>query len=302
MLTIIAVIPDLLGLDGWMEVALSANVRWERAQEAAPPPAPPPKVFVPKFDIPVLKDYSEEVFPSEYWDAWPVFPLSEAKVQSWVDVEALKGLCVKAGIPIDTGLAAEVLHDLEFGADIGARGRSRLPTWGKNGKTAFQYGERVQDTLASFIKKGIYVGPLKMEELEGWSIKVHPLTVRLKDDGSVRVIVDASYPYVVEPEGVQEDEPASLNAFINGDDFPAYMDGLGEFVELLNDQGKGSRIFKADLEAAYKHVPVRKEDWPLQVLAWGDRLFIDLKLMFGTVSIIKFCKDRIIIISTCHFL
>ena len=35
---------------------------------------------------------------------------------------------------------------------------------------------------------------------------------------------------------------------------------------------------------AYHHVPVRKEDLHLQYVKWGDRFFMELKLMFGTKS------------------
>ena len=258
----------------------------ETFKSARSPETPAEKVFVPKFKIPVLEDYGAEEYPPEYWEAWPSYPLSEARVESWVRVEDLRKLCIKAGIDTDSGLAKEVLSDLSKGADIGATGASRLPTVGKNGQTALRYGDRIQDTLASFVSKGIYAGPLRKEELEGWDVKIHPLQIKVKDDGSVRVIVNASYPHIEDGEEMAEGEqiPLSLNSSISAEDFPAYMAGLGEFVELLHSQGRGALIFKADLEAAYKHVPVRQEDWGLQVLAWGDRYFIDLKLMFGTVS------------------
>ena len=41
---------------------------------------------------------------------------------------------------------------------------------------------------------------------------------------------------------------------------------------------------KHDQEAAYRHVLVRKEDLHLQCVKWGDRYFMELKLMFGTKS------------------
>ena len=37
-------------------------------------------------------------------------------------------------------------------------------------------------------------------------------------------------------------------------------------------------------EAAYRHVPVRKENLHLQFVKWGDRFFMELKLMFVTRS------------------
>ena len=38
---------------------------------------------------------------------------------------------------------------------------------------------------------------------------------------------------------------------------------------------------KNDWAHAYKHVPVRKEDWAMQVLKFGGRFFVEKALSFG---------------------
>ena len=258
--------------------------KWIEAKSAPPPPELMEKLFEPKCGIPVLEDYEQEKFPGEYWDCWPVRSLEHAQVETWVDFKELQELCEDVGINVKHGTPKTVLGDLEHGADIGARGRSRLGSKGPNSKLALQYASKVQDTICAFVNKGFYIGPLTWEEASVLGdLKVHPVTARLKPDGSVRVITDASFPYDVTDEE-ESTEAASLNRFINIDLYPVKMDGLQAFLEQLEEEGKGAFIAKEDLSDAYKHIPVRKEDWRLQAIAWGDRVFIDTRLMFGTGS------------------
>lgn len=67
-------------------------------------------------------------------------------------------------------------------------------------------------------------------------------------------------------------------------DFPVNLTSLTEFVQLLWKHGIGAEVVKLDLEAAYRHVPVQEEDLHLQFIAWGDKIFLETKLMFGSSS------------------
>ena len=257
---------------------------WDQARDSLEPPKLKEKVFMAKCKIPVLESYGGEKYPEEYWECWPSQRLEDAKVKTWVNHEELEELCKEVGIAVEFGQAWVVLRDLRFGADLGAVGRSRLGSQGPNGKLALEHGAKVQDTIGAFIQKEFYVGPLTLEETEVLGpLKVHPISVRLKPDGSARVITDASYPYDASKEEDSE-EPASLNQFIDITRFPVKMDGMLEFLGQLEDEGKGALLAKEDLTDAYKHIPVRREDWRLQALAWGDRFFLDTRLMFGTSS------------------
>ena len=261
------------------------NVKWREARRSRTPEKKREPTFIPKFpNIPVLEDYGLATYPDEYWNTWPFSKLSDYKVSSWASPEILEEICKEAGVDTSHGLAAQVISDLKSGADIGAKGRSRLASTGPNTTEAIEHGDRVQDTLASFISMGVYTGPVKMEEVENMGVKIHPINVKVKDNGPVRVITDASYPRSKDLASEDDTIPASLNAFIDSKQFPTKMEGLPNFVEELWNQGRDARIMKADMEAAYKHIPVRVEDFPLQAIKWGDRVLFDQKLMFGTVS------------------
>jgi hypothetical protein len=48
--------------------------------------------------------------------------------------------------------------------------------------------------------------------------------------------------------------------------------------------GRGSNLVKLDLESAFRHVPVRPEDWHLLGFTWEHRLYYDVVLGFGCRS------------------
>ena len=159
-----------------------------------------------------------------YFNVFGARPVSVPK--SLGAVPHLEQVCKEVGFNTSHGLAYQVINDLKHGADIGARGRSRLPSKGPNSKSTTEHGVRIQDTLAAFIAMGVYTGPLSLEEAETLGYKIHPIQIKLKEDGSVRVCTNASHPLVEDLASEGDEVPASLNAFIDLNDFPAKMDGL----------------------------------------------------------------------------
>ena len=51
------------------------------------------------------------------------------------------------------------------GAVVGCEGEGRLPTFGDNDPSVSEFGYEVADEILSWIKMGIYVGPLSASEL-----------------------------------------------------------------------------------------------------------------------------------------
>ena len=47
---------------------------------------------------------------------------------------------------------------------------------------------------------------------------------------------------------------------------------------------QGALINKLDYEDAYKHIHVRRKDLKLQVVQWGGKNFVEMKLIFGSKS------------------
>ena len=107
-------------------------------------PLPPPKkVFTAKYPIPVLPDYNMDYYPPQYWSNWTRVPLTESKIQPWLNVPEFRKQLERVGIDTTSDSVSLILKDIEFGADIGASGRARLPTAEKNAKSAYEHGDRL---------------------------------------------------------------------------------------------------------------------------------------------------------------
>ena len=124
------------------------------------PEVPPQKVFKPKYPIPVLSNYEKDIYPLSYWGAWEKFPITDGKPEPWIDTTEFKRQLVEAGIDPNSSPNDVILSDLEHGANIGATGRARLPTEGKNSRRAYEHGSRLQEALQELLLQNAMKGPL----------------------------------------------------------------------------------------------------------------------------------------------
>ena len=246
------------------------------------PPAPiDQKEFKPVNSLPKLVSY-EGVLSDEYWNKWVKLTFDKVgEYPSWVDGSKLRDRCESAGIP-NRRWVESVVRDVVEGSNIGCKQEGRLPTRANNDASAALYGERVADSLQSWVKEGIAVGPLMEEELPWTDFTVSPITVRLKPDGKARVILDLSAPHndVELGQGL----PVSVNKGICKSDYKTVMTSTREWINCLQWAGSGCMMSKSDLQSAYKHFKVRREDLKLQVVYFGGRYFCELKLVFGATS------------------
>ena len=83
--------------------------------------------------------------------------------------------------------------------------------------------------------------------------KVNGIMVKMKPNGSARVILNLSAP-----KGV------AVNEGIDPAKFPAVMSSTTAWLRVLNKAGRGAWMVKIDWAAAYKQVGVREEDTDLQ--------------------------------------
>ena len=257
-------------------------------------PMPPPKQHTFKYKLPPLDSYKPSEVPADFWKHWWKRPLDLAikENDSGISAEKLQEAYLSRGL-LFGGKVAKVCKVLRDGADLGCVGRGRLPTRSPNGESVWQpdVGIIIADVLQDWVMKGIAAGPLTEEELHkefGSSFTVNKLTTRPKPNGALRIIVDMSSPR-------DRDQsvpgwlwpvtlPGSVNSSIDGSQFPTRMSSLKIFVRMLYRVGKGALVFKVDWSDAYKHVRVRDQDLKLQVVEFGGRFFVELRLVFGACS------------------
>ena len=168
----------------------------------------------------------------------------------------------------------------------------------RNSKTIYQFGFQVSDTLQEWVEEGLVAGPLLPDEVEaalGADYTVNPMGAKQKDNGKIRITVDASSPHDVDesvPSWIWSPQlPGSVNSTIDIEQFPARMSSVTKFVKTLWRAGRGALVCKIDWCSAFKHQHVAKDDLKLQVLEWGGRMFVELRLMFGGRSSVGIYND-----------
>ena len=274
-----------------------AGFPWARAREAeakisllrrALDHTRPPVVqknFTKKYcDIPTRSSYRGK-FEDDFWKKFTKKEL-DLQPRSWICPDKLREVATMVGYE-DKRNIDNIASVLANGANLGCRGSGRLATRKGNSPSAYEFGERLVDSLQGWLEDGLACGPLTEAEIRekiDWSIvTVNPMSVRLKPNGKARIIVDMSAPHIRDKEA-KADTPNSVNSGIDKKEFPAFMAGTKDVLHLIYKVGREAEFCKADWNSAYKHIFVRPEDLPLQFLEFGGRYFMERALVFGCVS------------------
>jgi hypothetical protein len=208
----------------------------EFASSMVIPCAPLMVTFKPKFNLPKLEDY-RGIFPAAYWAKWKKNTVASMMPgKSWISSLALRDLAARAEFP-HRDMLDRVCERLDNRARLGAGGRARLATSHPNSKAVFQFGDRVSDSLQEAICDKIICGPLKQEELPWDDYTLNPIGGKLKPNGKLRLLVDASSPHDRDdsvPGWLWNPVlPGSVNSTINIEDYPTKMSSVSRLVRAL---------------------------------------------------------------------
>ena len=232
------------------------------------PGAPPPKAKLGKYRLPAGQVGKSD--PGEaFWRGFPVNRRMDGP--SLISHIKLLSLALAVG-GMDMEKVKLVCTDLEKGADIGCRGPARNGSFSGNAASCEMFPEQITDAIGGWLEKGFAAGPFRREEVPAGA-KISGIMCRPKPSGAVRVILNMSAPV-----------GSSVNDGIDGEEFPAVMSSTAKWVAILNRAGRNCLMTKADWSDAYKHIRVREEDRKLQWFSWLGRFFVELGLVFGTVS------------------
>jgi hypothetical protein len=126
------------------------------------------------------------------------------------------------------------------------------------------------------LKKAGPIAPFPWPVVNGHPIWISPFgAVPKKYSGKVRVIHDLSAPK----------DGDSVNAGIL--DGSLSIASFGHAARAVRNAGRGAWLIKLDVEAAYKQVPVRPEDWHLLGFEFEGKFFYERVLPFGLRSSCK---------------
>lgn len=153
--------------------------------------------------------------------------------------------------------AEDIFSKLKAGVQIGREPASKVidsPNW----PSALKYAPQVSEAIANDVAQNRVLGPFSSPPFDSYIIS--PLGAFMKRDGSkIRVIHDLSYP-------VHE----SVNCLIDPLEFSLTYASVDDAVRMCNKFSEPPYLAKIDLKDAYKHVPVRPEDWHMLGISWTN--------------------------------
>ena len=246
---------------------------WSEVLQKPIPSYPPPKPFTKKNpEIPTLADYS--IIPdSDFWETWPSCDLPQFPFTP-VDAEKFRSYA-DGKPPREASRINKVADNLLYGADTCVRGVGLTRTTSTNAPSCIEAGERTCDAIASMMKLGFISGPFENDPfMDQGGSKVSALMSVNKPDGSIRPCMNLSAP-----KGVSYNDGVDESLV-----FPARMCSAKMFSQVLWSAGSGCTLIKKDQKNAYKYVPIKTDQYFLQVFSWLGKFFAETSHIFGAIS------------------
>lgn len=172
----------------------------------------------------------------------------------------------------DRGFVSSLLNIIDYGANIGFSGPEVvLPA--KNLKSAFDDLAFMDSAVEKLVQNAQVHGPFDLPPIA--DLRCSPLgsVTRKRNPDKRRLINHLSWPIGLSVnDGIPDSE-----AYISYDMFE-------RAVEDLIRSGPGSLMAKLDLKEAFRHIPIRAEDWHHLGFAWRSRFYYCTVLTFGLRS------------------
>ena len=163
----------------------------------------------------------------------------------------------------DKEFSAYILRGLREGFRIGYKHDSHeLRPASRNMQSAEQNKQVVEEYHAKEVAEGRVVGPLNPASILGFKFP-H---------------LESSQNHLSAPEG------PSVNDGIDRMLSSLRYVSVGDVASLVQKLGRGARLAKMDVQAAYRNIPVHSDDTHLLGMQWEDQLFVDMALLFGLRS------------------
>ena len=229
----------------------------------------------PEISIDIQKEQS---LSSEEWSLlnFPYCPLPK-EVTTHVDCmkwrEAMDNYAKGRTLcQAEVQLMDNVSKDLRDGCDsmVGSPGNRKTIS-----RNCFQHPQidipRILDAVATEVKSGRMAGPFPVGYIK--DAKVNGFLSIIKPGGARRQVGNLAAP-----------KGASFNDGISKEslqEWQVVMTTSQQTSDMIANSGKGSILSCSDMVAAYKCLPVKKEQRRLQVFRLLGREFIDLRLIFG---------------------
>ena len=208
----------------------------------------------------------------------PDVVITHVNTQIWADLTQELAVLRQPGWERRHQLALIVLKQLKEGASSGVSGPGLLPIQIENFfENPAVDPPRVLDSLLRAVRDKTMAGPFKTAP--GSCRRINSILSIPKPGGDRRVVVNLSAP-----DASQVSVDRSFNGNVDkeiGSSWPLTQANSRQFALMIRSMGVGARMGKTDLSNAYKCIPVSMEQRHLQRILFADRIFEDLRLIFG---------------------
>lgn len=165
---------------------------------------------------------------------------------------------------------AALMEGITRGVPIDYEGDRTKPRFGKNPPVDAKGRAKIQQVIDADVRAGKKAGPFDVPPLPHFNVS--PIGAVPKKNGGTRVIHNLSYPF----------RGDSVNAGVREQSYR--LSRFGHAARAVRRFGRGCWLIKLDVEAAFKQVPVRPEDWHLLGFKWLGKYYYERVLPFGLRS------------------
>ena len=169
---------------------------------------------------------------------------------------------------------AIILHGIEHGVAVDFTGDRESDRSGRNHPMSAPFADKVRKIIADDVAALKKAGPFaRRPTVRGRLLCVSPIgAVPKRGSDKVRMIHDLSYPRGGD----------SVNSGIDNPYLP--ISSFGHAARAVLKMGRGCLLIKLDVEAAYRQIPVRPEDWHLLGFFFEGKWYYERVLPFGLRS------------------
>lgn len=169
----------------------------------------------------------------------------------------------------DGAAARRLLDGILYGVDIGFTRDRSCSHSAPNAATTrpADVAAKVDALIQKEVDAGFKRGPFPSPPFDPFWVS--PLGAVPKGLDKIRLIHNLSHPFGGD----------SINAGIPREEYR--METFMHAIAAIRRLGRGTLLTKADVEAAFKRIPVRPEDWPLLGMQWRGMYYYEVVLPFG---------------------
>jgi hypothetical protein len=169
--------------------------------------------------------------------------------------------------------ALAIMEGILHGVDIEFDGDRTLQRHGTNNPNVYEHTEKVSAVIEKDVKAGKKAGPFDAPPLPHFAVSPIGAVPKKSDPSTIRVTHNLSHPF----KGT-----TSVNSGIRDEAFS--LDTVNTACDAIRRLGYACYLIKLDVEAAYKLIPVREEDWHLLGFMWEGKYYYERTLPFGLKS------------------